>query len=297
MDRLETLRLFVAVAEKSSFAAAARALRVSPAAATRAIAALEDRLGATLLHRTTRSVSLTPEGTDYLERARLALETLDDAARALRGAGAEPRGLLVVTAPVVFGRMHIAPIVAGLIRAHARLNVRLTLTDRVVRLVDEGIDVAVRIADLSDSALHALKLADVRRVLVASPAYLKKHGTPREVAHLHDHNLIAFDNFTANSEWRFAGPKAAAIRFEPRLLTNDVDTAIEAAIDGLGITRVLSYQVARHFKDGRLVRLFAQLEPAPVPVSLVFQANRQRSPNVRALIEAARRYFAKKPVG
>ena len=296
MDRLQTLRLFAVIADKSSFAEAARVMRVSPAAATRAVAMLERELGIALFHRTTRSVRLTPEGANYLDRARLALDTLDDASRVMRGATLEPSGYLVVTAPVVFGRMHIAPIVAGLLRAHAALNVRLDLTDRVVRLADEGIDVAVRIADLSDSALHALKVADVRRVLVASPEYLKTHGTPREIAHLHEHSLITFDSFAPNGEWRFAGPRSQTIRFEPRLLTNSVETAIDAALDGLGIVRALSYQVARHVKERRLVRLLASHEPAPVPVNLVFQANRQRSPNVRALLDAARRYFSRRSV-
>ena len=296
MDQLQTLRLFVTVAEKASFAEAARALRVSPAAATRAVASLEAELGVALLHRTTRSVKLTPEGADYLDRSRLALDTLEEAALAVRGSGAEPRGLLVVTAPVVFGRMHIAPIVANLLRAHAALNVRLLLTDRVVRISEEGIDVAVRIADLADSALHAVKVAEVRRVLVASPAYLKARGTPREIADLHDHDLIAFDSFAPNGEWRFAGPRSPALRFKPRLLTNSVETVTDAALDGLGIARVLSYQVARHIQERRLVRLFPTHEPLPLPVNLVFQANRQRSPNVRALLDAARAYFARRKV-
>jgi DNA-binding transcriptional LysR family regulator len=296
MDRLQTLRLFITVAEKTSFAEAARTLRVSPAAATRAVASLEDQLGIALLNRTTRSVKLTPEGSDYLERARLALDTLDEAARAVRGSGAEPRGLLVVSAPVVFGRMHIARIVASLLRAHPSLNVRLDLTDRVVRLVDEGIDVAVRIADLSDSALRAVKIGDVRRVLIASPAYLKARGTPREIANLRDHDLITFDSFAPNGEWRFSGPRNLAIRFEPRFLTNSVETAIDAALDGLGIARALSYQVVRHLKEQRLVRLFPNHEPGPVPVHLVFQANRQHSPNVRALLDASRAYFSRQKI-
>lgn len=296
MDQLESLRLFVAIAEHKSFAGAARTLRVSPTAATRAVAQLEDELGITLFRRTTRSVKLTPEGSIYLGHARQALETLDDAARNLRGKGAEPRGLLVVTAPVVFGRMHIQPVVAGLLRAHPKLNVHLTLTDRVVRLVDEGIDVAVRIADLSDSALHAVKVAEVSRIMVASPAYLKRRGTPREISQLHDHDLIAFDNFAPNGEWRFGGPRGGALRFEPRLLTNDVGVTTDAALEGLGIARLLSYQVARPIKDGRLIRLLPTFEPPPIPVSLLFQANRQHSPNVRALLDASRRYFARREI-
>lgn len=285
------LRTFVAVAEHLSFAEAARRLGISPTAASRAIAGLEDQLGAALLRRTTRSVSLTTEGAAYLDRCRRALEELDDAARAIRGEDAEPRGTLIITAPVVFGRMHILPIASGLLRAYPRLDVRLTLTDRVIRLVDEGIDVAVRIAELSDSALLALRVAEVRRVLVASSAYLAAHGTPAEAAQLREHALIAFDSFTQNGEWRFGPAGHPAIRVAPRLLTNSVEAAIDAAVDGLGITRALSYQVLHHVRARRLVRVLPDLDPPPVPVNLVYHTNRQGTANVRALVAAARAYF------
>ena len=291
MDRLDALRAFVAVAQRQSFAEASRALRVSPTAVSRAIAGLEADLGVALLRRTTRSVSLTPEGAAYLERCRAALDELDDAARSLRGEGAEPRGTLIVTAPVVFGRLHILPIVTALLRAHKRLDVQLTLTDRVIHLVEEGIDVAVRIADLSDSALHAVRVAEVTRVLVASPVYLVEHGMPTEVAHLHQHDLIAFEGFAPNGEWRFTSSGRPAIRFEPRLLTNSVETAIDAALNGLGIARALSYQVAAHIQSGRLRYVLPAFDPPPVPVNLVFQASRRGAPNVRALIAGAQAYF------
>ncbi|MGT2436932.1 LysR family transcriptional regulator [Bradyrhizobium betae] len=292
MDQMQVLRTFVAVADKRSFVEAARALGISPTAASRGIAGLEETLGVTLLRRTTRSVALTPEGETYLDRCRHALEELDDAARAVRGDAAEPRGLLIVTAPVVFGRIHILPIVEQMLRAHAGLDVRLTLTDRVVRLVEEGVDVAVRIAELSDSALHAVRIAQVRRVLVASPKYLKCRGVPATVADLGGHDLIGFDNFTRNGEWRFGPSGEVVVKCEPRLMTNSVDAAIDAAISGLGISRVLDYQVEQHVADGRLRYLLANQDPPSVPVSLVYQANRLRSPNARALIEAARKHFA-----
>lgn len=290
------LKVFVAVADKASFVEAARSLRISPTAATRAIAALESSLGVTLLRRTTRAVSLTADGVAYLERCRHALDELDDAARSLRGENAEPRGLLVVTAPILFGRMHVRPIVSQLLCAHPKLDVRLTLTDRVVRLVDEGVDVAVRIAELSDSSLHALRLGEVRRVLVASPDYLAARGTPATIAALRDHDLIAFDNFSRNGEWRFAGPGHAVIRFRPRLLTNSIDAAIDAAIDGLGFARALSYQVMRHVADRRLALVLDDLAPPAAPVSILYQGNRQRSPNVRAFVETAKRYFSERPI-
>jgi DNA-binding transcriptional LysR family regulator len=295
MDQMLALRTFVAVANQRSFVEAARALGISPTAASRGVAGLEETLGVTLLRRTTRSVALTPEGETYLDRCRRALEELDDAARALRGDTAEPRGSLIVTAPVVFGRMHILPIVDRLLRDHPGLDVRLTLTDRVVRLVEEGIDVAVRIADLADSALHAVRLTEVRRVLVASPTYLKSRGIPATSAELGGHDLIGFDNFTRNGEWRLGRSGDEVVRCEPRLMTNSVEAAVDAAISGLGIARVLDYQVAQHIAAGRLRYVLAALDPSPVPVSLVYQANRLRSPNARALIDAARRHFSLAP--
>ncbi|PTM42745.1 LysR family transcriptional regulator [Bosea sp. 124] len=287
MDRMLALRTFAAVARLRSFAAAARQLRLSPTAASRAVALLEDELGTPLLLRTTRSVSLTAEGAAYLEACQSALEQLDDAARRIRGEDAEPRGRLVVTAPVVFGRMHVLPVVTRLLRAHPRLSVQLQLADRVVRLAEEGVDAAVRIGELADSALHQVKLAQVRRILVASPAYLAARGEPTDVAGLAGHDLIAFDTFTANGEWRFTASGRPAARVEARLITNSVETAIDAATAGLGICRVLSYQVRRDLADGRLRRILQDFEPPALPVSLIFPANRRGSPNVGAFIKAA----------
>jgi DNA-binding transcriptional LysR family regulator len=291
MDRLEMLRTFVAVADHASFAEAARRLRVSSTAASRAVAALEQSLGTALLRRTTRSVRLTDEGATYLERCRAALTDLDDAALALRGAGALPGGNLVVTAPVTFGRIHILPIATGLLRHHPRLDVELTLIDRVVRLVDEGIDLAVRIGDLSDSSLHALKVAEVRRVLVASPGYLAARGMPANVPALHGHSLISFTEIDRAHEWRFGATGKTAIRIEPRLTVNTADAAIMAAADGVGIARVLSYQALEAVASGRLVTLLDAFSPPPSPVHLVYQANRRASVNVRAFIDAARAHF------
>ena len=267
-------------------------LHISPTAASRAVSELEASLGVTLLRRTTRSVSLTPEGASYLERARRALEELADAARDLRDESAEPRGQLIVTAPVMFGRMHILPAVADLLRKHPALIVNLTLTDRVVRVAEEGIDAAVRIADLPDSALHAVRLTDVRRVLVASPVYLAARGTPAKPSQLYNHDLIAFDNFTRNGEWRFTAAGRPSIEVKPRLFTNDVASTVAAARAGLGIARLLSYQVEDELRSGELIAVLSEFDPPEVPVSLVFQANRARSPNVRALVSALKQRLA-----
>jgi DNA-binding transcriptional LysR family regulator len=162
------------------------------------------------------------------------------------------------------------------------------LTDRVVRMVDEGIDVAVRIADLADSALHAVRLGEVRRVLVASPAYLATRGTPTRLTDLYDHGLVVFDNFAANDEWRFGTSEKASVKLSPRLRVNSVDAAIDALLADGGIGRLLSYQVAELVAEGRLVELLPDQAPLPVPIHMVFQANRQRSPNVRAFITEAK---------
>jgi DNA-binding transcriptional LysR family regulator len=293
MDRLDSLRTFIAVADKGSFTEAARSLNVSGTAATRGVAALEAALGVTLFMRTTRSVRLTEDGAAYLERCRAALADLDDAAEMLRRRTSEPRGTLVVTAPVVFGRLHILPVVTQLLGRFPALDVRLMLIDRVVRLAEEGIDVAVRIADLSDSALHALRVAEVRRVLTASPDYLAQHGEPKSATELHEHVLISFDQLAgANSEWRFGATGKPTIRIAPRLTVNSADAAIAAARAGLGIVRTLSYQVAEDVAAGRLRPVLAELEPPPVPVNLVFQASRRSSPNVRTFLDTAKLHFA-----
>lgn len=292
MDRLAALRTFVEVAQRGSFSEAARRLHVSATAASRAIADLEAALGVLLLRRTTRSVVLTPEGTAYLDRCRAALDELDDAERSLRGENAAPRGKLTITSSELFGRLHILPIVARLLAAHAGLSVELILTQRIVKMAEEGIDIAVRIADLSDSALHAVRAADVHRVLVASPGYLAARGTPAEPAHLHAHDLIMYDNFAPNGEWRFGPASKVAVRIEPRLTTNMVAAAIDYAREGGGITRALCYQVASDVAAGRLAYVLPDWTPPAVPVNLVFQANRRGSPNVRAFIDAAKAYFS-----
>ncbi len=297
MDRLLALRTFVSVARLRSFSAAARQLRLSATAVSRAIAALEEELGTPLLLRTTRSVSLTQEGAIYVDACQAALDRLDEAARGIRGDAAEPRGRLVIAAPVVFGRLHVLPIVTRLMQNHPRLSVQIRSADRIEALAEEGIDVAVRIGDLVDSALHHLKLAEVRRVLVASPSYLGARGVPTDVPQLKGHELIAFDAFTAHAEWRFGPGGRPSIRVEPKLLTNDVETAIEAAEAGCGITRVLSYQVRTRIEQGRLRRILPEAEPPAVPVSAVFPASRRSSPNVRAFIEAARQELGSLSLG
>ncbi|GMT99492.1 LysR family transcriptional regulator [Corallococcus caeni] len=295
MDQLFTLRTFVAVARQGSFTAASRRLRISPSVATRAIAQLEERLGLALLTRTTRSVRLTERGQVYLESCQRLLEDMDEAERHVRGENAEPRGELSLSAPIVFGRLHVLPVVQELLAAHPALSVRLHLSDRNQHLVDEGIDAAVRLGDLKDSGLIALKVGTVRRVLVASPRYVKRRGTPRSPAELIRHELIAFENLDATNEWRF-GEKEKPVRVQPRLILNSADTAIAAAERGMGIARTLSYQVADAVLAGRLVLLLGAFAPPPVPVSLIYPGRRSASANVGAFVRTARSHFEEHPL-
>jgi DNA-binding transcriptional LysR family regulator len=285
MDSLERIRVFQMVADQSSFAEAARKLRIPPVAASRAVADLEAELGVQLLRRTTRSVTLTKQGTDYLERSRRVLDELEEAARAIRGEDASPRGLLVVTAPVLFGRLHVMPIVSKMLHDYPELSIRLALLDRVVRLAEEGIDVAVRIAHLPDSSLHAATLTTVSQLLAASPEYLARRGTPRTVADLATHDLISFDSATLNTEARKSSVEA---RLEPRFLTNSIDAALDVALQGLGIARLFSYHVSQELADGRLVIVLPDAHREVVPVSMVYSASRQQSANLKAFMASCR---------
>jgi DNA-binding transcriptional LysR family regulator len=295
MDRLDAMRAFAAVADLGSFAEAARRLRLSPAAVTRAVAGLEDRLGLVLLNRTTRSVKLTERGVLYVETCKQILADIEAADRRVRGEDAAPRGMMVVAAPLMFGRLHVLPILAGLLSEHRELAVRLMLGDRTVHLVEEGVDVAVRIGELADSALTAFKVGEVRRVLVASPDYLAARGTPATPAELAGHDLIAFEGVEATNDWRFGERESTRVRVEPRLAVNSADAAIAAAESGLGITRTLSYQVHAALAAGRLRLLLERSSPPAMPVNVVYPSRRLGSANVAAFVKAARAHFRTLP--
>jgi DNA-binding transcriptional LysR family regulator len=275
MDRSEEWRAFVAVAGRRSFVGAARALRRSPQAITRAVAALEGRLGARLLNRTTRSVSVTGAGERYLERGRRVLAELD-ALESAPDARAPLAGRLSVTAPVLFGQLHVAPLVAAFLEQHADVDARLLLLDRVVSMADEGVDLAVRIGPLPDSSLRARLVGQVRWVVCASPAYLARAGVPRTPEALARHACISFDaGSPLTDHWTFprpragAGPRERRVAVRPRLIVNTAQTGIDAAIAGLGIVRVLSYQVARPLAERRLRLILESAAPLPVPINLL----------------------------
>lgn len=266
MDRTEEWRVFMAVASLKSFTRAASQLGRSPQAITRAVASLESRLGTRLLHRTTRSVSLSDDGERYLERSRRALAELD-ALEAPIDEAAELRGTLTVTAPVLFGQLHVLPIIEAFLGAHAGVTVRMLLLDRVVSLAEEGIDVAVRIGELPDSALRARSVGHVRTVIVGSRDYFELNPAPRSIDSLGKHTIIGFAGTSAISDrWTF-GDRSVAVT--PRLVVNTAQAAIDACVHGLGITRVLSYQVAHLVETEDLRIVLATAEPPPIPVNLV----------------------------
>jgi DNA-binding transcriptional LysR family regulator len=295
MDRLEEWRIFVAVESRRSFIEAARALRRSPQAVTRAIAALEARLGTRLFSRTTRSVSLTGDGERYLERSRRVLAEFD-LLEAPADAHAELRGALAVTAPVMFGQLHVLPVARELLARHPRLDLRLLLVDRVVSLAEEGIDVGVRIGALPDSALRARLVGHVRSVVCASPDYLARAGTPRTPEALAKHDCIAFTATTPiANRWSFAsaGKRERSIAVRPKLTVNTAQAAIDAAVAGLGVVRVISYQVSQLVADKKLRIVLPAAASAPMPMHLVHLPGAQ-SRAAAAFVELAAEWLRKR---
>jgi DNA-binding transcriptional LysR family regulator len=270
VDRLDEWRVFAAVASRRSFVEAARALRRSPQAATRAVAAVEARLGVRLLNRTTRSVSLTSDGERYLERSVRVLSEFD-ALEYVSEADAPLSGLLSLTAPVLFGQLHVMPVLGEFLGEHPALSARVFLVDRIVSLAEEGLDLGVRIGALPDSALRARVIGHVRLVACASPAYLARAGRPRTPEALAKHTCIGNTGATPIADrWSFPGDKRErSVAVHARLTVNTSQAAIDAAVAGLGITRVLSYQVAHLVAANKLQVVLASYEPAAVPVQLV----------------------------
>lgn len=290
MDRFEALTAFVAVADQRGFASAARALGMVPSAITRAVAALERRLGVTLFHRSTRAVSLTDDGAAFLERARQILAELREAEQIAMGGRSAPRGQLFVTAPVMLGRLHVLPVISALLEAHEGLSVRMLLLDRNVRLVEEGIDVAVRIGTLADSALRAVTIGSVRQTIVASPDYLASCGIPATPADLSRHRCMTGSGPRTGNIWLFGNSGDTQVQLAPRLIVNTVDATIAAAEAGLGLANLLSYQSAAAIEAGRLVPVLEEHAPAPMPVSLLYDAGRAAMPAVRAFIDSMREH-------
>ena len=286
MDHIHLMKVFVAVGELESFAAASRRLDISPAAVTRAVSALEQQLGVKLLLRTTRSVRLTEAGGRYLEDTRNILTSIHEANEAAAGINAMPKGDLAVTAPILFGKKYVMPCIVRYLQHYPEVDVSAYFLDRVVNMVEEGMDVAVRIGPLPDSGLKALRVGKVRRMLCASPDYLARHGVPQHPSDLPDHAVIGTTNLSPRAGWRFGlTDEPTLVRIKPRLSVTSNDGAIAAATAGLGIARLLSYQVADEVANGTLQVVLAEYEEAPWPIHVLHRESRYGSAKVRTFID------------
>ncbi|MFK3824939.1 LysR family transcriptional regulator [Pseudomonas yamanorum] len=286
MNRLESMSIFVAVVDAGSLTAAARRLDMPLASVSRKVAELETHLKTRLLHRTTRQLSLTDAGASYLDACRRILEDISEAERAATGEYSQPRGELVVTAPVVFGRLHIVPVVAEFLAQYPEIDINLILTDRVVHLMEEHCDVAVRIGELPDSSLKAMQVGTVRRVVCASPAYLAARGVPAEPQDLAAHDCITFEVLASQGPWGFGAGKAGlSVPVHSRLSVNTAEAAIAAATLGVGVIRVLSYQVADAVREEALAVVLEAFESAPLPISLVHKGQSPLPLKLRAFLD------------
>ena len=286
MDRIDAMQAFVAVADLKGFAPAARKLGLPPSGVTRLIAALEDRLGARLLQRTTRSVTLTDVGARYLERVRRILSDVEEAESSAEGERTRPSGRLAVSAPVGFGRLHVSPVMSAYLKRYPEVSGELRLSDRMINLVEDGVDLAIRIGHLADSSLVARHVGEMRRIVVASNEYLKQHGEPDTPKAIASHATIQFGAIAASPDWRFVEDgREVSMICTPRLTTNSADAAIQYAEQDGGLTRVLAYQAAAAIKAGRLKIVLAKFEPPPLPIHIVYPTSRLLSAKVRAFID------------
>jgi DNA-binding transcriptional LysR family regulator len=286
MDHLLAIGTFVRIAETGSLSAAARAAGRSLPAVSRSLALLEEHLGVRLMHRTTRRTHLTEAGQQYLQRCKRLLAELEEANASVSDLGRSLVGPITMTAPILFGQMHVAPIVMEFLSEHAKVSVNLILADNVANIVEEGIDLAVRIGNLPDSGLVARRLATVRRVACASPEYLKRHGMPKAPGDLSGHNCLQFSALSPTPYWElYASGKARQFRVQGKFSSNHGATMIDAAREGLGIVLALSYQVQEHVARGELRVLLEHFEPPPIPVHAVFASGRLQPARVRALAE------------
>lgn len=288
MDRFGSMSVLVAVVEAGSLSGASRRLGMPLATVSRKVSELEAHLQTRLLHRSTRRVSLTEAGRAYFESCKRILENLGEAEAAARGEFQAPRGELVITAPIVFGRLHLLPVVAAFLKTHPEIDVRLVLADQLLNLLEHHVDLALRIGALPDSSLVALPLGTIRRVVCASPRYFATHGHPRLPADLARHDCVTFEGLMSPSIWHFAKGKIdVPIRIRSRLVVNTAEAAIDAAIAGVGVTRVLSYQIADALRRGELAIGLEAFEPEPMPVSLVHAGGRLLPIKLRAFLDFA----------
>jgi DNA-binding transcriptional LysR family regulator len=287
MDRWQAMKVFVKVAEAESFADAGRQLHMSPPAVTRIVSALEDVIGTRLLTRTTRSVKLTEAGARYLMDSRRLLADLAEAEATAAGAYGKPTGTLTVTASAMFGTMYVMPLLTEYLDLYPDVVGRGLFVDRVVSIVDEGVDVAVRIGHLADSGFTATRVGQIKRVLCGSPAYFEKHGVPATPADLSKHRIVASTSAWASLEWRFGTGQKTVVHVNPRLFCSTNEAAISAASDGWGLTRVLSYQIAPQLDRGQLQTVLSEFEEEALPIHIVHPDGRYASAKVRSFIDFA----------
>ncbi|MEB0047070.1 MULTISPECIES: LysR family transcriptional regulator [unclassified Pseudomonas] len=288
MDRFQEMQVFSTVVQEQGFSAAARRLGLSAASVTRAVAALELRIGTQLLIRTTRSVNVSEAGQRYLEDCRRILAELQEAEDSAAGSHAQPRGQLTVTAPVLFGDLFVTPVIVGYLKQFPEVSINALLLDRVASMVEEGIDVAVRIGELPDSNQHAIRVGEVRRVVCGSPAYLQIHGRPLHPEALSRLPVIASSSVGQFRNWSFLeNGQPLNVRPEPRLVVTANQAAISAACLGLGLTRVLSYQVASKVAAGDLEIVLADFELPPLPIHVVYQGGRNAPVRIRSFVDFA----------
>jgi DNA-binding transcriptional LysR family regulator len=288
MDRLEAMSTLLTAVEEGSLSAASRKLGMPLATVSRKVSELETHLRTRLLHRTSRSLTLTDAGRSYVAACKRILEEVGEAERAASGEYVTPRGGLVLTAPIVFGRLHVLPVAIDFLKAYPEIDLRLMLADRVVNLQEDHIDIAVRIGELPDSSLIASRVGSIRRVVCGSPAYLKARGTPATPADLKRHDCIAFEGLSAPDLWKFsAGKSAISVAVRSRLVVNTAEAAIDAALASVGLARVLSYQVTQALGKGALTLVLEKFEPAASPVNLVYAGREMVPAKLRAFLEFA----------
>jgi DNA-binding transcriptional LysR family regulator len=285
MDRFESMSVFVAVVAAGSFSAASRQLRMPLPTVSRKVAEIESHLDAKLLVRSTRKLVLTEAGQAYVADCKRILEAVTEAERGASGQYNAPQGELAITAPIVFGRLHVVPVLTEFLRAYARVDARLLLLDRPLNLIEDRLDLAVRVGPLPDSRLVASKIGQIRRVVCASPEYLKERGTPKTPHDLLKHECVTFAGLTDAGSWTFRDNESVRVR--SRLTASTAEAAIDATVAGIGLTCTLSYQVADAVKAGRLIVLLRRFEPAPLPVSLLYVHESRITAKLRAFVDFA----------
>jgi DNA-binding transcriptional LysR family regulator len=290
MDRLEAMQIFVATVEMGSFSGASRKLGIPLPTVSRKVSELEDHLKSRLLVRTTRKLSLTDAGASYLAASKRILDEINAAETLASGEYTAPRGELILTAPITFGRFHVLGIVNDFLKAYPEINVRMSLSDRPVNPSEDNIDMAVRIGALPDSSMIATRVGSVRRVVVGSPAYFATHGMPKRLSDLVDLTCVTYAALHGNSSWVFPGKGRSAnlpVRPTCRLNINTAESAIDAAIAGIGVTHVISYQVARAVAEGKLQVVLREFEPEAMPVHLIHAAQGRLPLKMRSFLEFA----------